>query len=409
MLINLLDPGAYTDGQPFDQMLSLQETDPVHWHAEPGDGPGFWALTRYADVKTVHSNPRTFSSEPTITVQDTFALGDENHHHLICTDPPHHTAQRRFMGEELTAGAVRERSGHIAHLVDTVIDEVVEKGECDLVWDLAGRLASYTAADLIGIPREDGVSLYEIADRVANAESTVDGDGLAAATELYQYAMSVRTDRLRCPRDDLATRSAHGSVDEVAIDEMQFFLDFMMIFGGAVDTSRNVLSGGMDAFFHNPEQWAALLAGPDLVSGAVEEMIRWVTPIVYQRRTAREDTWIGDQRILAGQKVASFFGAANRDRRVFDQPLDFDIRRERNNHVAFGFGPHFCLGSHLARLQLNTMLAAMARRLHDLEPTAPTTWMREHDADREVAPTIIGPQSMPVKFTPGPRSDGSRP
>jgi cytochrome P450 len=405
--INLLDPGAYRKGQPFAQMAWLQEHDPVHWHTEPNDGPGFWALTRHADVRTVHSNPKIFASHPTITVQDSFAPGDENHPHLICSDPPHHTAHRRFMGEELTPGSVRGRVGQVEDIVRVVIDEVIEQGQCDLVWDLAGKLASFTAADLIGIPRHDGVEMYEVADRLINAESTQEGDGIAAATELYAYAASVRADRLAAPRDDLATRYARGVVDGVPSDEMQFFLDFMMIFGGAVDTSRNVLAGGMDAFFENPDQWARLVSEPELVPAAVEEMIRWVTPIVYQRRTATEDTQIGDQRIPAGQKVASFFGAANRDPRVFDEPRHFRITRPRNGHIAFGFGPHFCLGVHLARLQLSLMLAEMVRRMPSVEPTAPTQWMRKTDMDRVVAPAIIGPQSMPVRFQPGPRLDAA--
>ncbi len=252
MKINLLDPGAYDQGQPFDQMFWLQEHDPVHWHAEPNDGPGFWALTRYADVKTVHSNPKLFSSHPTITVMDSFAPGDEDHPHLICSDPPHHTAHRRFLGEELAPAVVREQADHVQELAERVIDEVIEAGECDFVHDVAGELACFVAADLLGISRADGVALYEITDRVANAEDTTSGDGLAASQELYAYAMSVRGDRMQCPRADAVTRYAHGEVDGKPSDEMQFFLDFLMLFGGAVDTARNVLAGGMDAFFQEP-------------------------------------------------------------------------------------------------------------------------------------------------------------
>ncbi|WP_051194121.1 cytochrome P450 [Nocardia jiangxiensis] len=401
MQINLLDPHAYANGQPIDQMMWLQEHDPVHWHPEPGDGPGFWALTRYADAKAVHSNPKVFSSQPTITVQETFTLGDESHFHLIASDAPRHTQHRRFLGEELAAGEVRKRTEQVRDIVREVIDDVIEKGECDLVWDLAGNLAAYAAADIIGIPRHEGVALYELADRIANSESTIDGDGLQAATDLFQHAASVRSDRMRCPRNDWATRVAEGGLDGFQTDEMQFFIDFMMIFGGAVDTSRNVLAGGMDALFRDPGQWAALVADPGLVPSAVEEMIRWVTPIVYQRRTVTEDTEIGGKTIRTGQKVASFLAAANRDPAVFDDALRFDIYRRPNHHIAFGFGPHFCLGSHLARLELNLMLAEMVRRLPDIRPTAPTVWSREGDADRQVAPIIIGPQSMPVCFGPG--------
>jgi cytochrome P450 len=405
MKINLLDPEAYDHGQPFEQMSWLQENDPVHWHEEPLDGPGFWALTRYADVKTVHSNAKLFSSHPTVTVMDSFAPGDEDHSHLICSDPPHHTAHRRFLGEELAPAEVRKRTEHVREIADLVLDDVIEKGECDLVGDIAGSLACYVAADLLGISRHDGVELYEITDRVANAEDTTSGDGLAASHELYAYAMSVRGDRMGCPRGDAVTRYAHGVVDGVASDEMQFFLDFLMLFGGAVDTARNVLAGGMDAFFQFPDEWNRLLAQPELVPSAVEEMLRWVTPIVYQRRTTTHDTVIGHQQILAGQKVASFFGAANRDPRVFTDPQTFNITRSPNNHLAFGFGPHFCLGVHLARLELNVIVEQLVRRMPTLAPTGPTQWTRASEADRTVASIIVGPQSMPVQFTPGPRLD----
>ncbi len=235
MKVNLLDPGAYEHGQPFEQMTWLQEHDPVHWHAEPNDGPGFWAVTRYADVKAVHSNPKLFSSRPTITVMDSFAPGDGNHPYLMCGDPPHHTAYRRFLGQELAPAAVRARTDHVEEIAHAVIDDVIERGECDLVRDIAGNLACYIAADLLGLPRREGVEMYEIADRAANAENTEEGDGLAAATELYKYAASIRSGRLACPRDDAVTRYAHGVVDGIQSDEMQFFLDFFVLFGGAVD------------------------------------------------------------------------------------------------------------------------------------------------------------------------------
>jgi cytochrome P450 len=403
MKIDLLDPASYTDGQPFEQMVWLQDHDPVHWHEEPLDGPGFWALTRYADVKTVHSNPKLFSSHPTITVMDSFAPGDEEHPHLICSDPPHHTAHRRFLGEELAPTVVREQTDQLREIAGLVIDDVIEKGQCDLVWDIAGNFACYVAADLLGISRHDGVELYEITDRVANAEDTTSGDGLAAAQELYTYAQSVRSDRLGCPRADAVTRYANGVVNGVGSDEMQFFLDFLMLFGGAVDTARNVLAGGLDAFFTFPDQWQRLTSDAELVPSAVEEMLRWVTPIVYQRRTAVHETTIGDQVIRAGDKVASFLGAANRDPRAFIDPLDFTITRSPNNHLAFGFGPHFCLGVHLARLELNVMLDELIRRMPTIEPTAPTRWSRPEEADRAVASIIVGPQAMPIRFTPGSR------
>ena len=403
MEINLIDPRNYVNGQPFDQMVWLQEHDPVSRHAEPNGGAGFWAVTRYSDVREIHAQPRLFSSLPTITIQDGYSLADENHTFLITSDAPEHTARRRFLGEGLSPSAVHDMADTVKDVVDEVLDDVIEKGECDLVWDVAGRLAAFTAAEVVGIPRADSESMLEVADRAVNAESTIEGDGAAATMELYQYASALRSDRLQHPRNDYPTRSANGVVAGVPNDETQFMLDFFMLFNGATDTSRNVLAGGMDAFFKKPGQWETLKRNAELVPAAVEEMVRWVSPIVYQRRTATADTQIGGTEIREGDKVASFFGAANRDPAVFNNPLEFDITADRKGHIAFGFGAHACLGQHLARLQLRTMLAEMVRRLPDIEPAAPTNWVREDLLDRAYAPTVVGPQSMPIRFTAGPR------
>jgi cytochrome P450 len=291
-------------------------------------------------------------------------------------------------------------------VVDDVLDAVIERGECDLVTDVAGKLASYVTADLMGLPREDAVEMYELADLIINSDSPNSGPGQEATVKLGEYSQKTLEDRRGCPREDMLTRMAHADVEGWPADAHQFALDFLLIFNAAGDTTRNVVSGGMDAMFSHRDQWERLTRDPGLVPGAVEEMLRWVTPIVYQRRTVQAGTEIAGQPIAAGQKIASFFGAANRDPAVFEDPLRFDIRRASNNHMAFGFGPHFCLGSHLARLELRLMFAALAERLPDIEPTQPTRWVRT-DFNATVAPIVVGPQTMPVRFTPGAPSEAT--
>ena len=400
MDIDLLDPAGYVSGQPLDQLLWLQEHDPVHWHAERGGGPGFWALTRYADIRAVQGDPGMFSNSPTVVIADDYVFADGLHDNMMFTDPPRHTQRRRFLGQELFPQSVRQMTGRVQTVVDGVLDEVIELGECDLVTDIAGKLASYVTADLLGMPRQDAVEMYELADAIINEDSPNSGAGLEATMKLGAYSMKMWEDRRGCPRGDMLTRIAHADVDGWPADAQQFALDFLLVFNAAGDTTRNVVSGGMDAMFANRGQWEQLTRDPGLVSGAVEEMLRWVTPLVYQRRTVQKDTEIAGRPIRAGQKVASFFAAANRDPAVFPRPLDFDIRRAPNNHMAFGFGPHFCLGSHLARLELRLMFAALATRLPDIEPTQPTNWVRT-DSKATVAPIVIGPQTMPVRYTPG--------
>jgi cytochrome P450 len=199
----------------------------------------------------------------------------------------------------------------------------------------------------------------------------------------------------------MLSRVAHGVIDGCPVDEIQFGVDFLLLVVAGGDTTRNVVAGGMAALFENPDQRAILANDPSLIPSGVEEMLRWVTPIVYQRRLTTSDTKVGDREIPAGTKVVSFYGAANRDPLAFRDPDRFDVMRSPNPHVAFGFGPHFCLGSHLARLELNVMFRAILKRLPDIEPTAPTLWLR---SGAPIAPTVIGPKSMPVRFSPSRRS-----
>ena len=401
--IDLLDPKSYLNGQPIDQMLYLQEHDPVHWHPDPEGGPGFWALTRFNDIKKVQGNPGLFSSFPTVTVPDGTSLGDgKNYCHLIMTDPPAHTVRRRHIAQELLPASVKDMTAHVDGIVTTILDEVCEAGECDLVNDIAGKLAAWVTADLMGVPRPDMVRMYEIADRIINTRDLTSGDGLEAAMELQAYSQAVWDDRRKTPRGDMVSRYAHDVVGGKEPEYGQFALDFLLIFGAAGDTTRNVVGGGMAVLFDNPAEHDKLRRDPGLINSGVEEMLRWVTPIVYQRRTAQADTEIGGQQIKAGAKVANFFTAANRDPSVFPDPMRFDVERTPNNHMAFGFGPHFCLGSHLARLELRLMFRELMRRLPDLQPSAPIAWSRP---DLEIAPIVVGPHSMPVRFTPSPRSD----
>jgi len=400
--IDLLDPRAYADsGQPWEMMRWLQENDPISWQREPNGGPGFWAVTRYADLKTVEGDWRTFSSQPAATIADN-ALGDDDHRIMIWEDPPNHTSHREFIGQELFPASVKRMRPRVEQIATDVVDEVIERGQCDLVWDVAGKMASYVMADLLGMSRDEAVDMYDAVEASNNAGSYTDGEGLAAAMRLAAHASTAWNDRRAKPGTDVLSRLANGEIRGCPMDELQFTLDFHLLVSGAGDTTRNVIAGGMDELFKSPEQ-REILAGADEagIAMAVEEMLRWVSPVSNQRRTATVDTELGGHRIRKGEKVASFYGIANRDPAQFPDPWKFNVRREPNAHVAFGFGRHFCTGSHLARLELNAMFRVLLDRLPDLEPTGPTKWT---PVDAPVAPNMIGPKFMPVRFTPGPKS-----
>jgi cytochrome P450 len=397
--IDLLGMAGYAHGQPIEQMLWLQEHDPVHWHPEPFDGPGFWALTRYADIKFVEGNPGAFSNQPSTTVVDRDP-SDDDHRMLLFQDPPRHGEHRAFLAPELSPLAVRASEDHVQLVVDEIIDEVIERGECDLVTDISGKLASYIMSDLLGLPREQGLALYHASEVSNNAGRMDEGEAVEATATLFSNAQQVFADRTSAPRNDMVSRLANGQLYGGPVDLMHFAVDFLLLVAAGGDTTRNVVSGGMQALFEHPDQRARLAADLSLMPSAVEEILRWVTPIVYQRHTATRDIEISGVPIRAGQKVLGFYGAANRDPRQFEDPLTFDVGRRRNAHLAFGAGSHFCLGSHLARLELGTMFRAILTRLPDIELAGPVEWLRNNEP---IAPVVVGPKSMPVRFTPGRR------
>jgi cytochrome P450 len=399
MKIDLTDPAAYESGQPWDQFRWLQDNDPTHWHELPGDEPGYYALTRYADLKAVEGDHERFANEPNSTLFDVNTQGDATHKNLIFADPPFHTEQRRFLSPELSPRSVKEFAGHVARVVDDVIDEVIETGQCDLATDIGGKLASYVTADMMGLPRELLVDLYVLSEELNNTKSITEGQGLAAMLAMAGHAQSVYDDRKAAPRGDMVSRMVNGEYNGCPVDPLQFSLDFLLVVNAGGDTTRNVVGGGMLALFENPAQRAKLMADPELIPSGVDEMLRWVSPIVYQRRTATRDTEFGGLPIKKGTKLAGYYGAANRDPRAFREPDIFDVERRPNAHVAFGFGPHFCLGSHLARQELILMFRQLLARTPDLEPRGPAIWTLPPG----VAPTVVGPRSIPVAFTPGPR------
>lgn len=395
---NLLDPALYFDGQPYDLYRKLRETDPVHWEEEPYGGPGYYALMRYADIKAVETDSDTFGNFPTTLINDAAVQGDEVHQHLIFSDPPHHTEHRKFLSPELSVVEVRSSTDRVRQLVDDIIDRVIEKGECDLVEDIAGRLASFVMADLVGLPREASLVMFDAAATLARGTRMDEGIGLEAMQTMYKFASEAWRERRESPHDDMLSRIAHGEVLGIPFDEHQFQLDFQLLVSAGSDTTRNLVATGMMRLFQNPEQHRALVEDHSLIPGAVEEMLRFDPPIVFQRRTVRRDTELGGVQIRQGQKVASYYGAGNRDPEVFADPDKFDITRSPNAHLAFGAGRHFCLGSHLARLEIIEMLTALMKRMPDLHPVGDVVWHHHPQT-----PSVIGPLELPVAFSPGER------
>ncbi len=396
MEVNLLDPASFAAGQPHDQFRWLRDNDPVHRHPEP-DGPGFWAVTRYEDVRRVGKEPAIFSSEPTIMIPDgDGGLEIEGHQMMLTMDPPKHSRYRKLVSPDFVPKAVRQLDQRVAELATRIIDNVIERGECDLVDDVAGEMPSFVVADLLGLPLDDGRELYKLTETIHSApESVPPGAQLGAVLQMFNYAKELQDEKRKNPGDDLSSRLLAAEVDGHSLDEIDFNLFFLLLVDAGGDTTRNLVGGGMQAFFEHPDQLALLQADLDgRLPAAVEELLRWVSPVIYMRRTTTTDTEIAGQPIAAGDKVVMYYGSANRDERAFDQPDRFDITRSPNDHVAFGGGgPHFCLGAHLARLEIRALLRELLTRMPDVEPAGDATWLP--------STFISGPKHLPVKFTPG--------
>jgi cytochrome P450 len=395
---DLLDPAAFQGGQPHDAFAWLRENDPIHWHDE-SDGPGFWAVTRYEDVKAVGRDSDTFSSAYGIMIPGGAGqVGGGAPRMLITMDPPEHTGFRKLVVPDFLPRAVRDIAPRVEALAAQIIDGVIEQGECDLVTDVAGLMPSYVIAEMLGIPLADGVALYDLTETI---HSTPDpehpGAAVQAVMAMLQYAHGVWEDRRATPRDDLSTKLAHATVDGEPLSELDFGMWFLLLVDAGGDTTRNLVATGMLALLEHPDQLD--LVRDDLdgrLNTAVEELLRWVSPVVYMRRTALHPTVLGDKEIAEGAKVVMYYGSANRDRCAFTDPDVLDVTRWPNEHVAFGGGgPHFCLGARLGRSEIRAMLREILTRMRGLRIAQQPEWLP--------STFISGVKHLPVEFEPGPQ------
>ena len=396
--IDLASTAAFAAGHPWDQYAWLRANDPVHWHPEV-DGPGFWAVTRYDDVRTVSRQPRTFSSYARgvmMAESDEAGLAAQRQM-MLSMDPPQHDRFKLLVSRGFTPRNAQSLTGRIEELAAEIVDDVIERGECDLVHDVAGRLPSGLIAELMGIARSDGERLYELTEIMHTTDDAVAPleVKLAAITEMLGFAGEVAERKRAAPGDDIASTLVQAEVDGDRLTDGEFQWFFLLLVNAGGDTTRNLLAAGIQLLFDHPAERARLMADLDgLLPTAVEEMLRYSSPVVNFRRTALEDTVLRDQPIAAGDKLMVFYGSANRDEDVFADPDRFDVGRSPNPHMAFGGGgPHLCLGLHVARIEIAVMLRELLVRLPDLAPAGPP----EHLASNFIA----GVRTMPVSFTPG--------
>jgi cytochrome P450 len=401
--VSLTDPGTYSEGMPYEAFRKLRECAPVAWHPYK-DGPGFLALTGYDEVLTVSRDSATWSSETDgvhFDVPGPDDLADTRGVMMITMDPPRHTALRQLVNKGFTPRRVAKLNERIADMARDLVDRVIEKGLCDFVNDVAGALPSYVIAELLGIPLEDGYRLYELTEIM---NSGVPGDhnprATEAAAQMFAYAGELATRKRAQPGDDIATSLLHAEVDGQRLTDMEFIMFFVLLIIAGGDTTRNLVAGGMCMLIEHPEERAKLEADPSLLPTAVEEMLRYVSPVNVFLRTATKDTELRGVRVNKGDRAAMFYPSANRDETQFPDPDRFDITRTPNPHVAFGGGgTHFCLGANLARVEATAIVSEVLSRMKNLELAGPT--------ERTPSTLINAIHSMPVQFTPA-RPVGTR-
>ena len=396
MDIDLISTSSYAHGHPWEQYAWLRSNAPVFWHEE-ADGPGFWTITKYEDIKLISRQPKLFSSAARgVMMPET---DEENlapqRLMMLNMDPPQHDRFKLLVSRGFTPRNALLLADRIAVLAKEIVDDVIDRGECDFVHDIAGRLPSGLIAELMGIPRADGERLYELTELMHTTDDSVaspEQRGMAVL-EMLTYAQQVAESKRANPGDDIASALIQASVDGDALTDSEFQWFFLLLVNAGGDTTRNLLAAGLQALFEHPLERSRLQADLDtLLPTAVEEMLRYTTPVINFRRTAMADTGIRDTPIRTGDKLIVFYGAANRDEDVFTDPDRFDVGRSPNPHMAFGGGgPHLCLGMHVARLEIKAMLNEVLTRLHDIEPAG--------DPQPFASNFIAGVNSMPVAFS----------
>jgi cytochrome P450 len=393
--VDLADPGTYESGMPYEVFRELRRRAPVAWHPYK-DGPGFLALTGYDEIQVVSRDSAMWSSQATGVSYEIPA--DESSVGLIMLqmDPPRHTEFRKLINKGFTPRQVTRLNDHIADMARQIVDDVIERGECDFVDEVAGALPSYVIAEMLGIPLEDGRRLYELSDIMNRGYVVGDSTIEQALTQMLQYGTELAARKRADPGDDIATVLLHAEVDGQSLTDFEFNLFFILLMNAGGDTTRNLVAAGIQALMQHPAERQRLEADPSLMPSAIEEVLRYTSPVTVFVRTATKDTELRGRPIKAGERAAMFYPSANRDESRFADPDRFDIGRAPNPHLAFGGGgTHFCLGANLARVEASTIIPEVLSRMNDLELAGPVERTRSN--------LINGIHSMPVRFTPGRR------
>ena len=380
--VNPMLSRSWVDGVPFETFAELRRQPGFAKMTGPGDRD-YWALTRHADVVAASRTPELFSNVP-----DPFTLGAIDPAApsiplLISLDPPEHTKRRQLINKGFTPRRVTRLSGRISEIVDEELGKVRQRESFDFVTDLAVSLPLQVIAELLGIPPEDRAQVFSWTEQMMSGDDPeFDNDPqevMAALGQMYGYAENVCQRRQESPGDDLMSALVAAELDGERLSQLDLNLFFLLLHNAGSETTRNLVTGGVVALLENPDQLEVLRQDPSRIPAAVEELLRWVTPVTHFARTLTADTEFKGQEMKAGDQVLLWYTSANRDETVFADPDRLDVARDPNPHVAFGSGgPHFCLGAHLARLEAITLFEALVEQLPRLEIDGPVERLQSH-------------------------------
>jgi methyl-branched lipid omega-hydroxylase len=401
--IHLGDPLLWARDDRDAIFARLRRERPISFHAEfvaPPliPGPGYWALMRHEDVVRVSRDSETFISGQGSNIVDLPPGMAEFFGSIINMDPPRHTKLRALVNKGFTPKMVARIDDDVRRRARAIVDAVAPKGACDFVEEIAAPLPLQIICDMMGIPPTDHRRIFELTNMilgVGDPEFAVTMEALMAATmELFQYAQALGEARLARPMPDITTTLMEAEVDGQKLTSEEFGSFFILLVAAGNETTRNSISHGMKALTDFPAECRRWQADFDRIAPtAIEEIVRWATPVIHFRRTATKDVEICGQAIRAGEKVVMFYNAANRDEAVFADPYRFDVTREPNDHVGFGGGgTHFCLGANLARREIRVMFEELLTRLPDIHVVG--------TPDRLLSGFIHGIKRMRVEFTP---------
>jgi len=400
--VHILHPDTYaTHGYPHDVWTWMRAHDPVYWW-DRTDGVPFWAITKRSDIVQISTQPDKFLNNPRLVIlHEPEQRTDEFPDTLIQMDPPKHRIYRRMIKHRFSPQALKKIDDDIERIGKEIVDDLVkdaDEGECDFVKEVSAPLPIAVIAWLLGVPRSDWNLLFDWTNRIIGAgdpEFQVEGmsrDEQARSTmiELFTYFTKLVEEKKKKPEDDLISLFTQMKVDGEPIPFMDVLAWCLIIVVAGNETTRNGTSGGMLAFVQHQDQLRKLQADPKLLPSAVEEVVRWSTPIIHFARTADCDYELRGKKIRKGDALALFYPSANRDEEVFQDPFTFRIDRSPNRHLGFGVGEHFCLGSHLARLELAVAYKHLLPRIEEIELAGPV--------ERLASTLVGGVKHLPIRY-----------